>query len=183
MRGLIFFIALLLVLQTAVASDYHLIISGDDYCDCDDDCGEMQSCLTRDTDEYIKKLKKDSLSRIEEAEEEDFKGVCAELYFDTNKVPYHMTPCNETEGNNETEVVEENIENLTDVDIKLEQRNTTVTEEEVGGETEKISGLVVVNGEKEEGVMLRTPVIASITVIVIGFFALIGWFAYLLQKR
>lgn len=182
---------------------YDLEIFSDEFCDCDTDCRDTElegsGCLTEDTDPRIKNLNRYSDDYIEAAQDNQYNGVCA-TYFLVVDDEYNelsgvdMTPecsiqyevldepeVNETEQVNETEteepVDEDPIEEIAD-DITEPLTNTTnQTAETNQTQTDNQN-----QTEEDNMITISTAQLIALTVIVLGFFGLMGWIAYLLKN-
>jgi cobalamin biosynthesis Mg chelatase CobN len=203
---------LLVSSASVAASDaprYELEIFEDQFCDCDSDCrangSDSTGCLTDDTDPRIKSLNRYSDDYIEAAHKKQQNGVCAKYYLvvddEYNELdgvtmtedctPQYEIPEEEKEPEdtsdetasdvNESSTDEESTSqtaetnDVTNTNSQAQSTNTTANI------TQQINQTQQANTTTEEDTMISISTIA-LTVIVLGFFGLMGWIAYLLKN-
>ncbi len=171
----------------------------DDYCNCDEDCGGLSSCLSEDTDSFIRGMNTQTDEAIEEAHEAGFKGVCTSVTIDNEFIIYEMTSdCTgyapedkAEESDNSSETAQNSTTGNTNVSggeaeappnriitISFDGGNTTGDELPSEGSAEGIKEIT--GGFSME---LVTAGIVAGTIVLVGFFGLMAWMAYLLQKK
>ncbi|MBU0536267.1 MAG: hypothetical protein KKE20_04840 [Nanoarchaeota archaeon] len=192
--------AVLLLLTSAFAGaqdnltrNFRLQFYGE-YCDCDDDCGTFSSCLSSDTDLFVKNMNTQSGDKIKEAQAAGFRGICTEVTMNGELMVYAMTTeCSEyaqpekdldntapgstqpadTSSTNRVITVSFNGDKKTN--SSTSSPKTTTAKKTAANTTNKSTG-----GQNMD--LITAGIIAG-TIILVGFFGLMAWMAYLLQKK
>ena len=208
MKYTFLFVVVCLILSAlqpiVLASDvpvYALSIDVDDYCNCDSDCKSSEDdttgCMTSRTGPDILTLNRYAADYIDTANDNFYNGVCAVLTFDGNEITTTMTSDCTANFEPEPEVIEEPEEPVIETEDPVEEESTTeinsmnnTTAEQAGinnTNSEQNSSLEEQNdtqtlGMEEDIMVISTAQLFAITFIVIGFFGLMGWMAYLLKN-
>lgn len=203
---------LLVSSSNVLASDaprYEVRIFEDEYCDCDADCringSDVMGCLTEDTDPRIKSLNRYTDDYIEAAHEEQQNGVCAKYFLvvddEYNELdsvtmtedctPQYEIPEEEKEPEdtsdetasdvNESSTNEESPSETTETNDVTNTNSQTQSTNATANTTQQINQTQQANTNTEEDTMISISTIA-LTIIVLGFFGLMGWIAYLLKN-
>ncbi|HLC98915.1 MAG TPA: hypothetical protein VJC00_02810 [Candidatus Nanoarchaeia archaeon] len=191
--NLVLFSALALVItafaavaQDNTSRDFELDFYSE-YCNCDSDCGEFSSCLTDDTDPFIRNMNIKTGQKLEEAKEAGYKGMCTAVTLDGELMVYGMTKnCTAAEGAQEEPAEAEKAEpEGTITQTKTLSRVITVefedTPKTAGKTSTKTNAKKTTAGGSNMDII--TAGIISGTIVLVGFFGLMAWIAYLLQNK
>jgi archaellum component FlaD/FlaE len=196
------FVLLVSIVVGSNGDTFDLVLS-EDHCNCDADCEDTQGCLTNTTESDLFVITSNTRSVIAEAHEEGFNGICTTLYFNdaimatsmtedcTSQLPEPEEEDEEEEEEQEEEQEEEEEEEETEEEEEQEEEEET--EEETDPAEDVVNVIKQVSGNSnttlpEEGnggidMSITTATIVAGTVIVVGFFGLMAWMAFLLQKK
>ncbi|MBD3312965.1 hypothetical protein GF345_00825 [Candidatus Woesearchaeota archaeon] len=179
--------------QDNISKDFRLEFYGD-HCNCDKDCGEFSSCLTDETDSFITSMNTHTDEKIEEAEQAGYKGVCTGVTVDGELMIYSMTKdCTAPQQSDDDTVAEDDDSGSDDAETeepsdskpnKSANRVVTISFDDDSGTSKssaKSNDLKKITGGYSMD--LVTAGIISGTIILVGFFGLMAWIAYLLQKK
>ena len=179
--------------QDNISRDFRLEFYGD-YCNCDNDCSEFSSCLTDETDSFITSMNTHTDEKIEEAEQAGYKGICTGVTVDGELMIYSMTkdctapqqdPDDGEDDDSSSDKSDDEEESSDSKPNKSANRVVTISfDDDKGSDSTKSSksnDLKKITGGYSMD--LVTAGIISGTIILIGFFGLMAWIAYLLQKK